>query len=261
MISNYYNFIVNDKQIKLREISFTEYKNICKKLFSDDLTEIDNTFNEILQETCISTPLNCLEKFYTLVLLRNLTYGNEFNFTMDGARVVFDLKTVLQNINFKLNDIVIECNNIKYIFNLPQNLLNNTIDGLIADSLKKVILPNNEVDCSVFTYKQKLEAINQSPLPVFEVYNTLKEQFLKLNIEFIHDIELDIMSGAFLVFLKRIFNDNMETIYNFEYICIRSLNLHAEDMSRYTLPELKIFLQSFKSEQESKQNVTPGLKS
>ena len=69
------------------------------------------------------------------------------------------------------------------------------------------------------------------------------------------------MSGAFLVFLKRIFNDNMETIYNFEYICIRSLNLHAEDMSRYTLPELKIFLQSFKSEQESKQNVTPGLKS
>lgn len=254
MISNHLNYNINGKQLKIREISFTEYKNLCKKLFTDDVNELQAVFNEILSSTVIGPTLNCVEKFYCLLLIRNLLYGNEFAFQYNGINTTMDLKTILNAFKFTVNDVVVTDKNVEYHFNIPDNLYNPTIDKVIADSLKKVVVPTKEIECSTFSYEEKLTVINNSNIPLQDTFNKLQNQFRQLNIPFIKDIEIDIITGTLLGFLKRVFNDNIGAIYNFEYVCIRSLNFGANDFDKYTLPELKIFLNSLKSEQSKSNN-------
>ena len=259
MISNYFNFNVNNKNVKLREISFFEYKNLCKKLITDDLDDLNLIFNEVVDSTVIGPPLNCLEKLQCLMLLRNMVYGNEFTFVYEDKKVHTDLTLILQNVNFNLELVEVETEDARFIFNLPDNFYSKTIDGLIIDCLKKIEMGEREIDCSVFTFDQKKQILNELTLPMFETSKKLQSKLSDLNITFYKDVTLNIYDGSFLFFLKRIFQDDMNNVYNFEYTCIRNLKLGALDMEKYTYPELKIFLQSLTKEMKESQQPKTGI--
>lgn len=259
MISNYYNFTVNNKDVKLREVSFFEYKNICKKIISDDIKDLNSVFNEIIEVTTKSVSLNCLEKFQCLMLLRNLIYGNNFTFIYEEKKVHTDLSLLVNSVKFNIPDVIVQTDSIVFTFNTPNNFYNDTIDGLIIDCLKHIKIGEKEINCSQFTNDQKKQLLNELPIPIFETYNKIQNQLKDLNVVFYQDVTINIYDGSLLFFLKRVFQDDMMNIYNFEYTCIRNLKLGALDMEKYTYPELKIFLQSLTKEMKDSQKSPNGI--
>lgn len=256
MITNFFNFNVNNKNVKLREISFFEFKNICKKTFSDDIDDLNYIFEEIFNETVLSEKLNCIEKLYCLLLLRNLIHGTDFVFVYEGKKITLNLNNILQNLIFSIKDIVIDSGDSTFYFNLPQNFYNKTIDSFIADCLIKIKQDDREIDCTSFTHTEKKILLNELSLPIFETHKKLQAEFDRNLIEFYKDIKVNIYDGSMLYFLKRLYYDDMSSLYTFEYTCIKNLNLGAIDMEKYTYAELKIFLQNLTKEAKEKQQTT-----
>lgn len=250
---NFINFTVNNKKIKLRELSFYEFKNICKNILTNDLEELNNLFEDILVSVLKSNKINCIEKFYILILLRNLTHGNEFSFIYDDIKVNYNLTSFLNDFNFDHNDIIINHNEVYYYFNLPINFFNPSIDKLLADCLFKIKYKEKEIDLSENTTQEKLTILSNFTLPIFETYNKLKESFDEKQFTFFKNINVNIYDGSILLFLKNIFHDELNNLYSFEYTCIKNLNLGAVDMEKYTYPELKIFLQLLTKEIKERQ--------
>lgn len=259
MITNYFNFNVNNKNVKLREISFYEFKNICKKILTDDIHELNNIFNEIIDATTKSESLNCLEKFQCLMILRNLIYGKDFNFIYEDKKINTDLTLLTNNVKFDVPDVVVETNNMVFNFNTPSNFYNDSIDGLLIDCLKKITIKDRDIDCSQLPFNQKKQLLNDLSLPIYDTYSKLKTQLKDLNITFYKDATINIYDGSLLYFLKRVFQEDMMNLYTFEYACIRGLRLSALDMERYTYPELKIFLQELTREMKKNTPQQSGI--
>jgi hypothetical protein len=256
MISNYINYTVNNKKIKIKELTFHDFRVLCKSLFSDDVEELSEVFENLIATNVKGESLNLLEKIYALIILRNLTHGNEFTFMYDGKKVKLDLNSILNN--FKFNNFEIKQNN--FIFTTPINLFNASIDQLVTDSLSKIFLTDKEIDCNNLTFTQKQEIIFNTSLPLINTFNLIKEQLEKSKINFYKEIDIDIFDSGLLIFLKRIFSENLDDIYTFEYACIKNLNMGAYEMQTYTYPELKIFLQNLTKEMKERQKESNSSK-
>lgn len=259
MISNYFNFNVNNKNVKLREVSFYEYKNICKKILTDELDDLNIVFNEIIEATTKGPSLNCLEKFQCLMLLRNLIYGKEFNFIYDDKKIHTDLSLLMNGVKFDIPDICVESDGVLFTFNTPNNFYSKSMDDVIVDSLKKILIKDREINCSELSFNQRKQLLDELSLPIYETFSTLKEKLQDLNITFYKDATINIYDGSLLLFLKRVFQDDMMNLYSFEYACIRGLKLSAMDMERYTYPELKIFLQELTKEAKNNKPKPDGI--
>ena len=252
MISNYNSYKINGKDVKIREISFNELKNLSKKLLTDDLKELDGVFEEVLEHATSSKSLNVFEKFYALIIIRNLIHGNDFSFNYNDTKVTANLNQIIEKLDFDIDDIVIETSNVVFVFGTPKKLYHGTIDELITDCLKKVILHSNEHDCHDFSYDEKFQVINESNLHIVETYQKILKALSSKELAFFKDLKIIVPDNSTLLLLKRLFAEDISTIYNFEYTCIRNLNLGAIDMEHYTYPELKIFIQQLTKELNDK---------
>jgi len=262
MISNYNNYTINGKGVKIREISFNELKNLSKKLLTDDLKELDGVFEEVLEQATVDTTLNVFEKFYALIIIRNLIHGNDFNFNYNDTKVTTNLSQIIEKIEFNIDDIVIETANITFVFGTPKKLYHSSIDEIITDCLKKVILHSGEHDCSNFSYDEKFQLINESNLHIVDTYQKIMKVLASKDLVFFKDLKIIVPDNSTLLLLKRLFAEDISAIYNFEYTCIRNLNLGAVDMEYYTYPELKIFIQHLTKElNEKKADSKPSLDS
>lgn len=260
MISNHYNFTVNNKKIRIREISFTEYKTLNKKLLSDDIKDISLVFNEVIDQCVYGAKLNCLEKLYCIILIRNLTLGTDFNFMYDSKTVNMNMNILLEKFNFNLPDIQVDHDSVSYWFNLPSNFYNISVDDFIVDSLSKIQINGKEILCDEFSFDEKRLLLGKLNLPIFETFKKIEEQLSSLDITLLSEIKIKIYDGSFLFFIKRCFQDDMNGLYQFEYNCIKKLNLGAIDMDRYTYAELKIFLQHLLKEYNDKQAESNQMK-
>ena len=256
MISNYINYTVNNKKIKIKELTFHEFRILCKSLFSDNVEELSDVFENLIATNIKGDNLNLLEKIYALIILRNLTHGNEFTFIYDGKKVKLDMNSILNN--FKFNDFEIKQDN--FVFKTPLNLFNSSIDLLVSDSLSKIFLSNKEIDCNSLTFTQKQELISNTSIPLVNTFKQIKDQLEKCKINFYKEIEIDIFDSNLLIFLKRIFSENLDDVYTFEYTCIKNLNMGAYEMQTYTYPELKIFLQNLTKEMKERQKESNASK-
>jgi hypothetical protein len=262
MISQYFNYQKNGKQFKIKEISFNEFKIVNKRLLNEELKEINTVFEELCDSVVTGKNLNCLEKFYCLMILRTMIHGNDFSFKNNDVVINININTLLDKLNLNFEDIVFEYEKKKYYFNLPKNFYHETALDLIIDCLVGIEIKNNKWDCSEITYKKyKIDILQEISLPLATVYKLLDEKFQTYSFEFYKEFVFKITDGSLLMLLRRLFYLDMSSLYDFEYSCIRSLNLGVTDMSVYTLPELRIFLQLLTKELKSKQGSNNELNS
>ena len=79
--------------------------------------------------------------------------------------------------------------------------------------------------------------------------------YLKKSSINILDKELLVYTGDILYFLKNIFNNELNNLYDFEYILMKQLNLNTNDFKNYSFTELKIFYNKIVKEfQERKES-------
>jgi len=193
------------------------------------------------------------------MLLRNLIYGKEFNFIYDDKKIHTDLSLLMNGVKFDIPDICVESDGVLFTFNTPNNFYSKSMDDVIVDSLKKILIKDREINCSELSFNQRKQLLDELSLPIYETFSTLKEKLQDLNITFYKDATINIYDGSLLLFLKRVFQDDMMNLYSFEYACIRGLKLSAMDMERYTYPELKIFLQELTKEAKNNKPKPDGI--
>jgi hypothetical protein len=248
MISNYQNFNINNKDVKIREISFYEFKNLCKKLYTSDTKNYGEIFVELFNETIKGDNLNYIEKFYALLLLRNFIHGTNFSFTLNGIQTNLNMNTILEKINFDNKNVLVKVNEYTLVFGIPNNLVYNSIDTLIVDSLLKVVLKDKEIYCNNFSFEERKKIIDESSIPIFETYKNILANLEDLKINIFKNLDIQLTDGTLIDFLKSIFLEDIQVLYKFEFFCIRSLHLNALDFEKYTYPELKIFLRHLSDE-------------
>jgi hypothetical protein len=255
MISPFFSYYKDNKQYKIKEISFNQFKHLNKHLLNEDLKELQIVFDDLCKVITPHLSLNCLEKFYCLMVLRTMTHGNDFSFKLDEKLVNVNLNLLLDKINFKFDNVEYSHENLKLYFNLPKQFIHSTIIDLVIDCLVAVEINGKMYDCFDLSMEEKSLTVNQLTIPIVEISKTLQDYFVEYNFVFSKDFTFSILDGSLLLLLRRLFYLDMSSLYDFEYSCIRSLSLKSQDFDNYTLPELRIFLQLLTKELKSKQPV------
>lgn len=239
--------LVNGKAF-FKEISFYEYKNICKMLMSTDIEDINDCLEYLLKENVISTrSLNIIDKFKCLVSIRNTILGTEVSFMQDEKRVNVNLSEILDK---EFNN-----DNIEYdilTFNSPNNFYSSSYSDYIAECLIAI----KGEDISELTFEQRKILLGETDLSLTNIYRKLLEVFGERNIEIYKGINVNLYNQEYiLTFLKNIMYEDLFQIIEFEYACIRNLDFKATDFKNYTYPELKIFLNHLNKEKQDEKNA------
>ena len=236
MIDNLITVYLPDREIKFREPSFNDFKSICKLLVSADPQDIQDSLNFILDKLLLdnNTNLTIVEKFISILTIRNTILGNELTLTKDGKKMVINMGALLSK---TYDDIPIKFDS--FVFKSPINFLTNDVDKLIAECLVEAY----GKDLSKLTIDQKLSLVNEIDAPLSVIYKKLLAEFTTRVIEITKDIRFSLHGEKHtLFFLKDILAEDLFSLLNFQYTCIRHLNFSGDDFNQYTYPECKIFL-------------------
>ena len=243
MIDNKIPVQLTREQAYFREISFFEYKNICKMLMSDEIEDINNCLEYIISENVTaSKELNIIDKFKCIIAIRNTVLGKEAVFLNDGKQMSLDL-AIIADKKFKNDDIIYDI----LTLSSPVNFYAKSYDEYIAQCLVEI----KGTDVTDLSIEQKKQLLGETSLSITDIYKTVFSIFKGRDIEIFKDLRINIYSQEYILqFLKNILYEDLFALLNFEYICVRNLNFKSEDFKNYTYPELKIFLNHLNKERE-----------
>ena len=230
------------------EISFYEYKNICKMLVSDNVEDINNCIEYIIRENIKSSKnLDIIDIFKILLTFRNTTLGNEITFLHNDKRVNVDLSKILDK---EFDNTPIHYENL--LLSSPQSFYSKNYDEYIAQCL--IAINGNSV--SDLSLEQRIALLGETSHSITAVYKKIFDTFYKRNIEIMKDLSINIYSQEYILkFIKNILYEDLFQLMNFEYICIRNLDFKSNDFKNYTYPELKIFLNYLTKEQKEQKDT------
>ena len=236
---------------EITELSYFEYKNLVKNLFTDDPWVLNQVFENTLKNaTKGDNDINIFDKVKILLFLRSLTLGENFNLTVKEKSYNMDINEIIDNISINENiivsdKVVLKKSNSFYI----ENILNDVIF-----SIEKIILDNGEINFSKLDNKQKniiFNEISDSNISdiISKIANNLKEDNLNL-----FDMKFNLHNGDILYFLKNIYFSDLQELYNLEYHLIRNLNLNTTDFKNYSLSEIKILMNKLQHQYKHNNN-------
>lgn len=250
MKDNYISVATSKGDVYYREISFFEYKNLCKMLISNDISDINKAI-ELLFENCLlkKENLNIVDKFKCLISIRNTIHGKEIAFNSDGKQINFDLSLLLDQ-EFDETPIVHDI----LTFDSPLNFHSVNYDEYLSQCLVNV----NGKDVTGFSLQEKNELIGATSLSITEIYKKLFDTFKDRNVTLFKDIKINIYSQEYILnFIRNILYEDIFQLLQFEYLCMRNLDFKSEDFKTYTYPEIKIFLNHLNKEREVQKEGMP----
>lgn len=244
MVSSQLSIPLRRGLVFFKELSYLEYKNVCKMLLSSDLAEINNCFESIIQRISSSYDLNIIDKFEALIYIRNSILGNDLTLSHDGRDINYSLKDQCIGI---FQEDTFEYSGCK--FGTPKYFYNKDITDTVADYLYEV----SGNDLNGFSVQEKTLILNETDIHIIKVVGIIGEIRDKSSVAILDNgAEINVYNASILHFLREIFNSDLMEMYEFEYNVTQRLNLKGSDLLHYTLPELKISLNFYTKEQEEK---------
>jgi hypothetical protein len=230
---------------EITELSYFEYKNLVKNLFTNDPWVLNQVFENTLKNSVKGdNDINIFDKVKILLFLRSLTLGENFNLTFKEKNYNMDINQIIDNISINENiivsdKVVLKKSNSFYI----ENILNDVIF-----SIEKIILDNGEINFTKLDNKQKNIIFNEiSDTNISDIISKIAKNLREDNLN-LFNMKLNLHNGDILHFLKNIFNTELDSLYDLEYHLIRNLNLNTTDFKNYSLSELKILINKLKDE-------------
>ena len=234
-----------DKTHTIKELSFVEFKNFLKRIYSS--TDIIITFNELIAH-CYKgdNKLNYVEKILVLLNIRGLIFGNEVTFVQNEKNIVINIQEIIDSFNIKSKEIKHQIGDNIYTFNyifdnhIPENKLE-----FISNSLIKI----NDIDVTNISDKNELiPACNFN-----ELYDLIYNNFYNGNF-YIKKLDYDINFSSIYTFLESIFKSDLMGLYEMEYKLREVLNFNTYDLENMSLPECKMFMNFYVRDQNDKEN-------
>jgi len=248
MIGNQVPIDITEGKASFKELSFYEYKNICKMLMSNDVYDINHCLETIIKENVTSSrPLNIIDKFKCLLSIRNTILGNEVTFLLEERQITIDLSLILAT-EFSDEPIVYDI----LTLSSPVNFYSVDYDNYIAECLVKI----GNTSVVDLTVEERKQLLGETSLPITDIYNKLHNVFGDRKLNIFKDIDINIYSQEYILkFIKNIFYEDLFQVLNFEFACMRNLEFKSADFKTYTYPEIKIFLNHLNKEKETEKNT------
>lgn len=243
-------------KFEVTELSYYDYKSLVKNLFTDDIKTIDKIFKNLLKTQVKQQNLKLNEKFKLLLFIRSLTLGEEFTLIQDEKNYFLNVNTILEKIDE--SEIKIESGDLITVNNSNNFLVENIIEDLL-ENITELKLDFKRINLNDFTNEQKNEILNNiDDVNFSKILKVYKENLSKKNINILNN-EINFHNGQVLYFLKTIFNNDLQNLYDLEYFLIKNLNLNSYDFKNYSLTELKILVNKFLEEMSKEENNNTGV--
>jgi hypothetical protein len=233
------------ENFEITELSYFEYKNLVKNLFTDDLFILNQVFENIIKRSVKDiNNIDILNKVKILLFLRSLTLGEDINIIVSDKNYKLNVNSILDKITINRGDIISD----KVVFKKSNSFYIDNILNEVIFSIEKIVLDDDEIDFSKLTNNQKSIIFNEiSDSNIVDIINNITSNLEEDNLK-LFDMDLNLHNGEILYFLKNIFNTDLNSLYDLEYHLIRNLNLNTIDFQNYSLSEMKILLNKLKEE-------------
>ena len=241
----------------VKELNYFEYKNLVKKLLTNDVNVLDIIFNELFDHCLVSDKkYNAFEKFKLILFIRSLILGEEIQINYNKKNYTFDISNVLEKASINVDDIETDL----FILNNFTNFYIEDIGKEIIKNLKVLKIDNKEINVERFTDEEKETLFNEiTDSNIGELYNKILESIKYSKIKFL-DLDINLHNGELLNVLKHIFNYDLSSLYDFEYSLMKHLNFSSSDFKNYSFSELKLFHNKLKEEfKEQNENPNAGI--
>lgn len=233
------------KKVEIQEIPFFYLKSFIKDISYNN--NIPESFESLISFTCYDKDLNYLEKIIALLHLRTLTYGDELDFTVNGKdNATVNINDIIDVFNVNYSKLNYEHNNVIYTFDYPKKInLNENKINFIAESL--VEINGERVIGDISDRIDVLPAIN-----FIDVFDRITSSLYENEFDFkINNTKITLLN--ILYFIQSIFNVDMVKMYDMEYTLRKYLNFNIEDFKTLSLPECKILLNCYVSDQKKQE--------
>ena len=92
---------------EITELSYFEYKNLVKNLFTDDPWVLNQVFNNTINNAVKGDKeIDIFDKVKILLFLRSLTLGEDFDITFKEKNYKMNINSIVNNISINSNEIV-----------------------------------------------------------------------------------------------------------------------------------------------------------
>lgn len=245
------------EKYEVTELSYSEYKNLVKNLFTQDVRILNKTFNKIFENNVKDGEyLNIQEKIKILFFIRALTLGENVSLSVKEKTYNIDTNDLINNLNISYEGDSIEIDN--FTLNNINSFFVEDINDEIKKNLTHIKIDDNKKLVSKFTYEEKGKLIDEmSEGNLSKIISQLIQSLNKNHLKIL-DMNLNLHNGEILNFFKAIFDISLNELYNLEYFLIKNLNLNSDDFKNYSFSELKILMnkvvEDYEKENDNEKN-------
>ena len=198
----------NKKEVVVKEILYKDLRKFC---LYDDLTITEVI--DYLETFIVTKNLNIVEKFLSLLLLRQKCIGDTISVSSNKGPVDIEINYILKNIgNIENRTKIIKVNDVKYELSLPTQF-NCGDSDFIFSLIRSIEIDNEKIILSEVTKEEHAQILNTLPNLYRDLTNFVKESEIFFNLKIIEGrekleiqpVELNVLSQEFTYFILNIF--------------------------------------------------------
>lgn len=282
MLPFYYTAYIPSQRrtIKLKELTYSDYKNIVKIITNNNDTLIETAFNELIKGItgCDHETFTFLDKLIILLTIRSVCILSDIELVVTSPETektynvsyrIYDIIQKLTNLDLTGYDTVIKQYNdiLEVTFGLPTNLFVDKTNESLFATIKQIKINNCDIPLN------KDEILERLPINVFKdaklFLSEIENKINDINLMSVTtpdtspdnaiEVPLTLIENSVLEFLKLCYKRELLSIYELEYILTSKLNLPHELVYSSTPAELMLYINFYnkeKSEQEKQQKRT-----
>jgi len=200
----------NKKEVVVEEILYKDLRKFC---LYDNLTIAETI--DYLETFIITKNLNVIEKFLSLLLLRQQCIGDTISISSNKGPIDIEINYILKNIgDIEDRTKTIKIGNVKYELSLPTQF-NCGDSDFVFSLIRSIEVDNEKIILSEVTKAEHAEILNTLPKTLFkDLTNFVEENKNFLNLELIEgrenldiaEIRLNVLSQEFSHFILNLFN-------------------------------------------------------
>ena len=247
-----------NKNLKLKELSFLQYRTLNKFIINNNNSHICDYFDSILQECLIETnifdKLTNFDKFCALFLLRCTCVSPEIEFINNTAKAKASLLPLLQNcldLKTEFSRLVKVDENIELELTLPKLLYFETIFDGLYESVSEVFFKGDKVN-----YDNKKELVETLPAEVLnalkqfssDITEAFKPVVLNIGIKEKDQFSLSPYNLSLLEILKALYTANLKSILELQYVLVSKCRYNPDFIDKNTLTENLILANIYEDE-------------
>jgi hypothetical protein len=282
MLSFYYTAYIPSLQrtLKLKELTFKEYKSIVKTITNNNNALIEVAFNELIEKTTDQKHevFTFLDKLLILLTIRSVCILSDIELIVTSPETektynvnyrIYDIIQKLITLDLTGYDTIIKTYNsvLEVTFGIPNNLFIDKTNESLFTTIRQIKINDNIIPL------ERGEIIERLPVNVFkDAKNFLTELESKINSinlmtvvtpdaspDSSLEVPLTLVENSVLEFLKLCYKRELISIYELEYILTSKLRLPYNVVHESTPAELMLYINFYnkeKNEQQKQQNRT-----